>query len=443
MAGDVVCTIRFTSDEDFTYQDSLIRQGDRPDPPVVGKIDHGSLSWETAMLLGSWMREDGDRARDKEIRLLGRHLYELLFGGGIGQLFRAAYRNGTNKFRIELHFGPRALDVADLPWEFLFLPSDTGGIFLAGQRDEIVLTRVAMSSDDLDAGLATAQRPLRILVASLSPTTDVEPVVSKVAELGRSDPVEVTALKDPTFDELYETINGRCRPHVLHLVGHGEERGLQMRRTPDPGAAALAEASRLAGVATPDGDRILVLADTIKSLFNEYQPYLVFLHSCDGAANLRAVYSTARTIVYSSVPAVVAMQYKIEAGDASRFVGTFYRVLADGRSVGEAVSAGRRELAKGSETGVTKQDWSTRLFGTPVVYLRRDLPLVSRPLPSASRAPLADQRACSNCGMAASAEARFCLSCGNPIAPAMRPVLGGIGGRPDRWSVSGYRDVTI
>jgi NADH pyrophosphatase NudC (nudix superfamily) len=145
--------------------------------------------------------------------------------------------------------------------------------------------------------------------------------------------------------------------------------------------------------------------------------------------------------VYSAVPAVVAMQYQIEAGDASRFVGTFYRVLADGRSVGEAVSAGRRELAKGSEDTGVRQNWSTRLFGTPVVYLRQDVPLVSRPLPSPSRvsAPSADQQACGRCGQPIDAEARFCPRCGTPTAPKMR---GGVGAFSDRWSVSGYQDVT-
>ncbi len=454
MTGDVVCIIRFTSHETFTYEDTVIRRGDRPDPPVGGIIDQNSLSWRTAVLLSGWVRDNSDRAHNAEIELLGRHLYELLFGGDIGKLFRAAYRNWTSQFRVELHFEYRAWEVADLPWEFLYLPTDTGGSFLAGQRDEIVLTRVAMSADTAGVSLASAQRPLRILVASLSPLTDVEPVMSKVAELGRSDPVEVRSLKDPTFSELQEAINGPRWPHVLHLVGHGEPRGLQMRRAPNPGAAAEAEALSLAGgglanqVPAANGsadDRIIVLAATFSTLFAVHQPYLVFLHSCDGAANLSAVYGTAREIVYKSVPAVVAMQYQIEAGDASRFVGAFYRVLADGRSVGEAVSAGRRELAQGSETTGVRQNWSTRLFGTPVVYLRQDVPLVSRPLPSPSRvsAPSQEQQACSQCGQWNNAEARFCQGCGKPTAPKMRAGLGGVGALSDRWSVSGYQDVTV
>ena len=194
-------------------------------------------------------------------------------------------------------------------------------------------------------------------------------------------------------------------------------------------ADVLAEASRLAGTrrendnasanGSRDARRVFVDVRTVTSLFEAYQPHLVFLHSCDGdVPSLTSVYSTARAIVYSSVPAVVAMQYQISAGDAIRFVKEFYHQLAAGCSVGEAVAAGRRNLAKGGEDTGIRQDWSTRLFGTPVVYLRRDSPLVSEPVeaprsnPQAPGPPPTGQLTCPGCGSPLSATAPACPECG-------------------------------
>ncbi len=474
---EIVCTIRFESDDSFTYQDTVPKYDDKP---VRGPIDRTCLSWRTAQVLSGWVRDSGSPIRRPELELLGRHLHELLFGGDIGGWFRAAYQACMKfhaRFRVELHFAPGAQAVAELPWEFLFVPEDTGGFFLAARRDDIVLTRLAMPGAGQAPEVAVAERPLRVLVASCSPDTaiDVQQIMASVRALSSAEAIDVTTLPDPTFDELLDRVSQpRMGPHVLHIVGHGQAGGMLMRQAISPGDAALAEANLLAGVAPRNGQqpRVLVDADTVTSLFTVNQPHLVFLHSCDGdAPSLTSVYSTARKIVYSSVPAVVAMQYQIPAGAAIRFVDKFYRALAAGSSVGEAVTAGRCDLAKGSEDTGSRTDWATRLFGTPVVYLRRDMPLVggqemrASPSPVPGPPPPPRQLACPRCstplGLAPECQKcrlrlvctcgvrydrpetiKFCSSCGVPVTQAAWPAHSQVVSLSGWWSSGSSREAT-
>ena len=61
----------------------------------------------------------------------------------------------------------------------------------------------------------------------------------------------------------------------------------------------------------------------VETLFRERKPRLVFLQACYGAALGRGVgFSTALEIVKAGVPAVVAMQYDIDAESADKFAST-------------------------------------------------------------------------------------------------------------------------
>ena len=421
---DVVCTIRFQSDDDIAYQDTLPKQDMTP---ARGRIDRNSLSWRTAEVLSAWVRDSADQIRRTELELLGRHLYQVIFADGkIRGLFEVAYKTCAEfqlRLKVELQFTPDARSVAELPWEFLHMPDELGGFFLAGERDKIQLIRLAVRADQDTQEVEITERPLRVLVATCSPDTaiDVQQILAAVRALSSADAIEVTPLPDPTFDQLLQTVSQpRLGPHVLHIVGHGQAGGMLMRRAASPGADAKAEARRLAGLGEPQNGRVFVDAETVTSLFRMHRPHLVFLHSCDGdAPSLTSVYSTARAIVYSSVPAVVAMQYEISAGAAIRFVDQFYRELAEGRSVGEAVTAGRCDLARGSEETGIRRDWANRMFGTPVAYLCRDAPLVNSPLAAGGPGsfvpglpPPTARLACPRCGVAQGEAARSCGKCG-------------------------------
>ena len=102
--------------------------------------------------------------------------------------------------------------------------------------------------------------------------------------------------------------------------------------------------------------------------FMDFQPRLIFLHACEGASSdsYEGFKGLALQLVYSKIPAVVAMQYSVENKVAIQFAKTFYQCLGEGKPVDVAVQAGRLEL--GMYLG--EQNFSSRAFGSPVVYLQ-------------------------------------------------------------------------
>jgi CHAT domain-containing protein len=93
-------------------------------------------------------------------------------------------------------------------------------------------------------------------------------------------------------------------------------------------------------------------------------PRLVYLHSCSGAqTDYRASFAgIAPRLVRRGTQCVVAMQYAVTNRTANAFSKGFYRGLAAGLPLDEAVQSGRRTLAVHYES-------DPRLLGIPVVYL--------------------------------------------------------------------------
>ena len=108
---------------------------------------------------------------------------------------------------------------------------------------------------------------------------------------------------------------------------------------------------------------------SIRALFSDNPPRLVFLHACNSAKapySLEIFKSTAEQVLRANVPFVVAMQYEISNEDATFFAQTFYKKLGEGLSIDEAVKSGRNELGRKAPS------WGHPRFGTPVVYLQSE-----------------------------------------------------------------------
>lgn len=101
---------------------------------------------------------------------------------------------------------------------------------------------------------------------------------------------------------------------------------------------------------------------------------LVVLNACrSGALGEQAEAAIATRLLQDGTAAVVAMAYSVYVVAAAEFMAAFYEALFTGRSVGEAVTAGRRQLFDRNQRPSPKgllplQDWMV-----PVHYLRRDL----------------------------------------------------------------------
>jgi hypothetical protein len=146
-----------------------------------------------------------------------------------------------------------------------------------------------------------------------------------------------------TFDNLRDALRPGLT-HVFHFVGHGE-----------PGKLVLENDA---------GDGVVVDATRLRAAFPEaHPPRLVVLNACAGAMHdSESVFSgVAQGFIRRGVPAVVGMQAAITDKAAIHLARYFYRELALGRPVDEALTEARLRL-QGNGNLI---EW-----GTPVLYMR-------------------------------------------------------------------------
>lgn len=390
------CKLELKDEENVVYHD--IHKTPRP-----GKIQVSDLAKQLLKRFNYWVSENklDERA---DLELLGMYLYDLLLppGSNIRQEFESNYDFITgdevspgSRLRLTLVFHKEAGELANYPWEFLYLPSrpktlnikKRDGFFLAGQKTELILTRFM---PDVEHLLGDQEKELRILVVFSAPydpgladidTDDTREAIEMIQSLARPPAVQVKIIKNPTYDDLKNAINEPTemgekafRPHIIHFIGHGDKtQGLALKMTEK-------ELKERKDGKLPPKETAWHNSQTICELFpDESPPRLVFLHACEGARSdtLGGFSDLARELVCAKVPAVVAMQYAIKTRDAATFAKVFYEKLSGGSAVDEAVRAGRQALGSPDYGG--KASWSDRRFGTPVVYLQSEKAIIKIP----------------------------------------------------------------
>lgn len=321
-----------------------------------------------------------------DLKVIGLNLYRILFSDPkIRHTFHDVYRRFQATFkeqaqrgdeglrlRLRIVFQKPAESLGRLPWEFLFVPDEDNpehGFFFAGERTELILTRYVPESDLVKKLSPPAPSRLKILVAVSAPSglgsvdeAELQRLLAQIRDITKED-VPVLRGADCTYQKLGKTLDA-YRPHIFHYIGHGEEGKLALVKSPeDP------DYDESEGELPPRW----VTSEQFRKLFATAKPRLVFLHACKGAvaSSQDAFNSCARQLVYADIPAVVAMQYSISSHDAGLFAKTFYEELGRGRDVDEAVKAGRLALG-----GKVWPFWEHPRFGTPVVYLQTDKPIV-------------------------------------------------------------------
>lgn len=320
-----------------------------------------------------------------EFALLGSCLYDYIFTGDARRaMTRWLSDVPASGLRLVLQFGPQSGELVKYPWEYLHIPADvlpSRKGFIAA-REELVLSRHFRYQD----GPASQQvvpppaERLRILVGIASPIREELPRWDETDERGknivsmpdisaetaglvetlRESGADVEVDAELTQTELTNLLGDResdFRPHVVHLIAHGtfdDEVG---------GALALCrkDEKRMAAW-TRDSD----LADCFS-----HTPTVVFLHACSTAASatqIRGFRGVAMRLVERGVPAVVAMNFEIDAGSAMRFAIAFYAALEQGEAVDRAVQLGRREIGISRSGG--SGNFSGRAFGCPVAFVQ-------------------------------------------------------------------------
>ncbi len=402
---------------DFTYFDCVLTISDEDNISIEciidgkTKVTDGNLSSDkfaylTVERLNHWvnyalrMQDKGvtEKLYDlQDLKVIGLNLYSILFADDkIRTWFHDAYdyfdlhyhqekvRNQEEdphiRMRLKLIFHKPAENLGRLPWEFLFIPADKSdierGFFFSGQKTELILTRFVqppnlLQKQEMEKFLEqfeAKQEDLRILIAVSRAEVGLGKIDEKetdalVKEIQDRVRANLTVLKDPSYNDLREHIDTIVKPHILHFIGHGKPGGLAIFKDPQDPDYDVDEG----------GKQIRwITSQQFRNLFNNVKPRLVFLHACKGAApdSHEGFNSTARELVYAEISAVVAMQYSISNLDAGKFARKFYQEIGNGRDIDEAVKAGRMEL------GETFPPWEHPRFGTPVVYLLTEKPIV-------------------------------------------------------------------
>jgi hypothetical protein len=201
--------------------------------------------------------------------------------------------------------------------------------------------------------------PLKVLGMISSPAglpaLDVEAERTRLEQALRphldAGRVELHWLDDVTWSGVHDKLLEE-EWHVLHFIGHG-------------GYDTETDEGVLAFVGR-DGRADQVPASRLADLLDEANPTprLVVLNSCQsGASGTADLFSgTAAALAHSGIHAVAAMQYSISDDAAIAFARGFYKALAHGRGIDEAVRSGR--------IGILGLSRGTLEWITPVLYLR-------------------------------------------------------------------------
>lgn len=292
-----------------------------------------------------------------DLRGYGARLYGAAFAGRVGLCLRRsldeAERRGVG-LRIRLRLDAGVLDLAVLPWEFLFAPdlerflalSDLTPIVRYIELDRPVqplrahlpLTIVAVISNPSDANPLAVESEWRRLQEALDPL-----IQRGVITLERLEAATLTALQARLR---------RGSVDLLHFVGHG----------------SFDAQSNTGGLVFEKGNgrAEMVTAETLGMLLHDHEALrLIFLNACEGAQGGRSdpFAGVAQRLVQQGAPAVLAMQFPVTDVAAIALSQVFYQALADGLPADTALSQARKAIrAAGND-----REWAT-----PVLFSRSD-----------------------------------------------------------------------
>jgi hypothetical protein len=271
---------------------------------------------------------------------IGSDIFRSVFTGPVAALFQKSLSRvevPARGLRVRIRINPRDRTLASLhalPWELLY-QEDTED-FLALSRGTPIVRALDVPRP---AALRPYQPPLRIL-AILARDPESSPL-SLEEELGQlqkalegNPEIQLEILEDPDTRTIRNALD-QGGFHILHYMGHGVFE-------PASGEGALLFGS-------PEG-RLPVTGRHLATKVKDLDALrLVVLNACEtaivgGEAAQGPFAGVATALVLGGVPAVVAMQSSIRDAHSVAFTSAFYRRLAGGMPVEEAVTEGRQAI---------------------------------------------------------------------------------------------------
>jgi hypothetical protein len=191
--------------------------------------------------------------------------------------------------------------------------------------------------------------PIRILLVTARPEDEACRYIDHRASAlplveameGMPGLVKIHVLSPPTLpalrDELDRARAQENRYHVVHFDGHGiydSKAGLGGLCFEHPEDIQKLQKRR----------HVTIFTNELRPLLHDHRIPLVFLEACQTALAERASESVASELLKVGVASVVAMSHSVLVETARRFVESFYKALADGKRVADAMLAGQRQL---------------------------------------------------------------------------------------------------
>ena len=316
---------------------------------------------------------------DQRLRELGQFLFEGLFpnnpepGKGWHYYRERADKAKTNgPLRIWLNV-PSELEM--IPWELLRCPVNNFWLSTDTSRS-LVRTLPPNECKDLPHHWSRGDDPLRIVVVMAGPEQDpLAPSLKDelnrhkqhlqdcyaTLERGEEDVIIDYIEGTGTYQQLIARLSRPEPMHVLHIFCHGELIGDE---------AVLQFVKEASDQNNKHGDRDPVrgssLREHMRQRFTSFpnEPIqFVILNACFSANTTRGglLKSLAAELVQEGVPAVIAMQGKVEPNVVHELTRTLYESLWNAESINHALTKARRQLY---ESYISTLEWAT-----PVLFL--------------------------------------------------------------------------
>jgi tetratricopeptide (TPR) repeat protein len=291
-------------------------------------------------------------------------------------------KHRLHETRVEI--STRLRDTASVPWELIRDPQTDRPVSLVAAA----FVRSHRNPTRQPAIPEPRRKPVRILLAICRPRAgDDVPFRSVASRLLRGLNLEATRedfrldlLRPPTFEQLGKVLRhahaGGEPYHIVHFDGHGANRRLFFENPDTQNNSEPIDGGKVGDLLWQTGVSTLVL-NACRSAHAEppLRPDVVI----DEHAEIRAFGSVAHEAVDLGVASVVAMRFNVFVETAGYFMRDLYEGVARGNSLGEAVSAARKqlELQPMRQVGfdpVELKDWIVPVVfeNAPVRLLERD-----------------------------------------------------------------------
>ncbi len=354
---------------------------------------NGEQDW---MMQASLLTKNRRAFHPKRLVNIGRVLYKSLFPSGtlvqtvlVQSLARAEEK--STQLHIQLQFAADDLQqirLPDYPWELMH----DGHSFLA--QHQVTFSR-HIAFDAVPPHLSPLEQVNVLLVSSTAfdnsfpqlPKQEQKAIHEALKKAEQEGHIHLDQLAHATIDTLRTYLTqhrGKKAPHVFHFDGHGffgQRCNNELCRKIHKSAKA--DSCKSCGTPLSEYQGYLLFEDkagganyvSAKELgallqqasFSDTASQkrgiaLVVMTACQSALSLftSSIFNgVAQSLISHRIPAVVAMQYKVNVSSATAFTEQFYRSLGERDSLALAVSQGREAM------GVEGNQWYR-----PVLYLR-------------------------------------------------------------------------